>query len=133
MNNFDLKIVTLDGLIYDGEVSSVVARTTVGDVCILKNHSDYVGAIEIGKVKIKTEKEVRLGACAGGFLSVSGNKVRIVATTFEFDDEIDHDRALKAKEKAEETIARKVSEKELKMAELKLKKALLRLEISSRK
>ena len=38
METFNLKIVTLDGIEYDGFVSSVVARTTSGDVCILKNH-----------------------------------------------------------------------------------------------
>ena len=84
-------------------------------------------------MKIKNDKETRIGACAGAFLSVSGNKVRIVATTFEFADEIDSERALKAKERAEEAISSKKSEKELKMAELKLKKALLRLEVSSGK
>ena len=40
MGSFNLKILTLDGIIFDGEVESIVARTSVGDVCILKNHID---------------------------------------------------------------------------------------------
>ena len=132
-NSFDLKIITLDGIEFDGKAVSVVARTTVGDICILHNHTNYVGAIELGKVKVKTETETRIGACAGGFLSVTDNKVRIVATTFEFADEIDIERAKRAKEKAEERMNQKKSDAEYKMAEFKLKRALLRLDVSSGK
>ena len=132
-NSFDLKIVTLDGIKFDGKAVSVVARTTVGDVCILHNHTDYIGAIELGKVKLKTETETREAACVGGFLSVSDNKVRLVATTFEFADEIDVERAERARLKAEEKMNIKKSDTEYKMAEYKLKRALLRLDVSSKK
>lgn len=130
MNTFNLKIVTLDGIEFDGDVISVVARTTSGDVCILKGHTNYVAPIEVGKVKIKDETGEKLGACAGGFLSVSDNQARIVATTFEFSEDIDKDRAAKAKEKAEIKLK---ENKNSKMAEIKLKKALLRLEVSQNK
>lgn len=129
MNTFNLKIVTLDGIEYDSDVISVVARTTVGDVCILANHSDYIAPIEIGKVKIKTADSERQGACAGGFISVSKNQARIVATTFEFSEDIDIERAIRAKQKAEKRLS---TDKNSKIAEIKLKKALLRLEIGQK-
>lgn len=130
MNTFNLKIVTLDGIEFEGDVISVVARTTSGDVCILKGHADYVAPIEVGKVKLKDETGEKTGACAGGFLSVSGGNARIVATTFEFSEDIDVDRAVKAKEKAENKLK---ENKNSKIAEIKLKKALLRLDISQNK
>ena len=130
MNLFNLKIVTLDGTEFEGDVASVVARTSVGDVCILHNHADYVAPIEVGKVKIKDENGEKTAACAGGFISVSNNNVRIVATTFEFAEDIDFKRAEKAKEKAENKLKQ---DKTSKMAEIKLKKALLRLEVSQNK
>jgi len=71
-----------------------------------------------------------VGACAGGFISVLNNNVRIVATTFEFSEDIDTDRANKAKIKAEKRL---LEDKNSKMAEIKLKKALLRLEVSQKK
>ena len=131
MSTFDLKVITLDGVMFDGEAESVIARTSVGDVCILARHSNYVGTIEIGKVKIKTADGTKEAACAGGFLSFTDNKARLVATTFEFAEDIDRLRAEKAKEKAEEILSERKSDKEQKMAEIKLKKALLRLNISS--
>ena len=127
METFNLKIVTLDGTEYTGDVLSVVARTVSGDVCILKNHADYVAPIEIGKVKIKDKNGEKYGACSGGFISVSDGEARIVATTFEFAEDIDIDRAKIAKEKAQKKLN---SDKTSKIAEIKLKKALLRLEIS---
>ena len=130
MNTFNLKIVTLDGIEFDADVLSVVVRTEVGDVCILHGHTDYVAPIEIGKVKIKDASGEKIGACAGGFVSVSGNEVRIVATTFEFAEDIDVERATKAKEKAE---TRMKDTENSKIAEIKLKKALLRLEVSQNK
>ena len=130
MESFNLKIVTLDGIEYDNNVLSVVARTISGDVCILKNHADYVAPIEIGKVKIKDENGEKYGACAGGFISVSDGEARIVATTFEFAEDIDVERAKVAKEKAQNKLN---SDKTSKIAEIKLKKALLRLEVSESK
>ena len=130
MNTFNLKIVTLDGIEYDSDVFSVVARTEVGDVCILNGHTDYVAPIEIGKVKIKEESGEKIAACAGGFISVSNSQVRIVATTFEFAEDIDIERAKRAKEKAENRLK---DIKDSKIAEIKLKKALLRLEVSQNK
>jgi len=130
VNSFNLKIVTLDGIEYEGDALSVVARTTSGDVCILKNHANYVAPIEVGKIKIKETDKEKVGACAGGFISVLNNNVRIVATTFEFSEDIDTDRANKAKIKAEKRL---LEDKNSKMAEIKLKKALLRLEVSQKK
>ena len=131
MGSFNLKVVTLDGVIFDGQVENLVARTSVGDVCILEKHIDYVAPIELGKVKIKTvDSGEKIGACSGGFLSVSDSNARIVATTFEFAENIDKDRAQAAKEKAEEKLK---NDKNSKIAEIKLKKALLRLDVSQNK
>ena len=76
------------------------------------------------------ENGEKYGACAGGFISVSDGEARIVATTFEFAEDIDVERAKVAKEKAQNKLN---SDKTSKIAEIKLKKALLRLEVSESK
>lgn len=132
MREYKLEIITPDGTLYDGEVISVVCRTKSGDVCILAGHADYLTTIDYGSVKIKTADGERFASVMGGFLSVSGGNVRIIATTAEFAENIDVKRAQRAKERAEEIIKNKESENELILAEMKLKRALNRLSVSKK-
>ncbi len=131
MEGFALKIVTPDGSEYEGEVRGLMVRTSEGDVGILKNHTNYVATIDFGMVKLQfLDGTERLASCMNGFVSVDHNLVRIVATTFEFADEIDLVRAQKAKEKAEKRISQKKSSDDVMLAEMKLKRALNRIAIS---
>ena len=132
--SFKLEIVTPDGLIYDNDASKVIVRTTEGDVGILERHSDYVAALSIGLARIFTAEGERRAACAGGMVSVSDGVVRIVASTFEWAEDIDVERALKAKEKAQAKLQQaKRNEYEYKLAEVKLKRSLARLNASGKK
>ena len=131
-STFHLQIVTPDGLKFDGQVENIVVRTTEGDVGILKNRSDYMAAISVGPLKVKQDGQYRLAAVSGGFLSVTKDITRIVATTFEWADEIDKERALNAKAKAQERLNSKKSDFDIQMAELKLKRALNRIIIADK-
>lgn len=93
MSSFHLQIVTPDGSFFDGEANSVVVRTTGGYVSIYPHHTDYIAALDIGRVVVTKDGEPRHAACGGGFLSVEKGEVRLVATTFEYADEIDVARA----------------------------------------
>ena len=129
MNTYSLQIVTPDGTEFDGEAEKLIVRAVNGDVCILKNHADYVVPLGIGKAKIKTDK-YREASCSGGTLIVSDGKVRLIAIAFEWADEIDIERAERAKKKAEERIKNHNTDYELQLAELKLKRALNRLNVA---
>ena len=132
--NFKLEIVTPDGLLFDGEASKIIVRTTEGDVGILAKHSDYVAPLAIGVARVFTEDGERRAACAGGMVTVSGGIVRVIASTFEWAEDIDVNRALKAKEKATAKLENfKRSDYEYRLAEIKLKKSLARLRVSGRK
>ena len=131
MTEFDLQIVTPDGLMFEGKAQKVIVRTTEGDVGILAKHTDYVAALSIGVARVFTADGERKGSCAGGMLSVTGGVVRIAASTFEWSEDIDIDRAKRAKEKAEKKLAEsKKSDYEHNLAEIKLKKSLARLNAS---
>jgi len=73
-----------------------------------------------------------LAACGGGFLSVEKGEVRLVATTFEYADEIDVARAEAAKARAEARIAAATEERDIKLARAKLSRALNRLHIAGK-
>lgn len=132
MREFNLEIITPDGPFYSGSALSVVARSSSGDVCVLAGHADFLTTIDYGNVKIKTKEEERFASVMGGFLSVSGGNVQIIATTAEFAEDIDKERAEKAKQRAEEMLKNKLSENEMRLAEMKLKRALNRLSVSQK-
>ena len=105
MNTFHLEIVTPDGMKFDGKVQSLLVRTDMGDVEIMAGHADFVGVVAIGRARIKyADSTERFASASGGFLTVTRDGVRIVATTFEFADEIDLKRAQAAAERAQKAL-----------------------------
>ena len=104
MTPFHLKIVTPDGLIYDGQAEELLVRTTNGDVGILARHMNYVAPLGMGQATIVSDGQRRTAACIGGMVSVSRGEVTLVPTTFEWADKIDVARAEAALEKAEKVL-----------------------------
>ena len=133
MNEFDLQIVTPDGIFFDGKAQKIILRTTEGDVGILANRANYVAALSIGVAKVVTAQWEKKAACSGGMVSVTDGVVRVVASTFEWGEDIDIARAEKAKEKAQTRLAStQKSEYEYRLAEIKLKRSLARLSASGK-
>lgn len=126
---FSLQIVTPDAKKFDGEAQEIMVRTVEGDVCILARHIDYVTPIGIGTAKVvDSEGKERFAACSGGMMTVSGGVVRVLPTTFEWSDEINLNRAEKAKENAEAKLAKmKHDDKQYAIMEAKLKRAMARI------
>ncbi|MBQ8372592.1 MAG: ATP synthase F1 subunit epsilon [Clostridia bacterium] len=127
MRSYHLSVVTPDGLLFDGEAESLLVRTDDGDVEILAGHMDYIASLGYGRARIITGGVSRFAACSGGFLAVSGGEVKLVATTFEFAEDIDLERAKRAKENAERAISSSKDAKEIDLARAKLKRALSRI------
>lgn len=132
MSTYRLKIVTPDKVQFDSEAESMVARTVNGDVCILARHTEYIAPLAIGQVRVKAAGNVRKASCSGGSLIVTGGEATVIADTFEWEDEIDLERAERAKKKAEERIANHTTDFELNVAELKLKRAINRIRTGQR-
>ena len=131
MTPFKLQIITPDGIFFDGLTENVIVRTTVGDKGILARHEPYVAAITISRFKVKIDGEFRYGAISSGVIKVSKEKTVILAQSCEWASEIDVDRAVKAKEIAEGRIQeyeKSNDQKNLDIAEFKLKRALNRIE-----
>ena len=134
MTPFGLKIVTPDGLIFDGQADKVVVRTTGGDICILARHMDYVSPLGMGAAFIEFRGRRRAAACIGGMISVKGGNVTLVPTTFEWSHKIDAERAEAAYEKALQLLNREdLSATEHAIAQAKLNRALIRKNIASYK
>lgn len=134
MTPFKLKIVTPDGMLYDGEAEELVVRTTGGDVAILARHIDYIAPLGMGQAVVVSNGQRRAAACIGGMLSVSGGEVTLVPTTFEWADKIDIDRAEAAYQRADKVLHdQNASDTDIKLAEARLHRALVRKSVASHK
>ena len=134
MTPFKLKIVTPDGLLFDGEAEKLIVRTVSGDVAILAKHIDYVAPLGMGRAVVVHDGQRRTAACIGGMLSVSGGEVTLVPTTFEWAENIDLARVEAALKKAEERLHKEnASSTDIRLAEAKLHRALVRKSVASYK
>ena len=131
---FSLKIVTPDGLIFDGQAEKLIVRTTTGDVAILARHINAVFPLGMGQAIVDADGQRRTAACIGGMLSVVGGKVTLVPTTFEWAEEIDADRVEASYQRAQKTLSSKdASSTDLKLAQARLHRALVRRSVASNK
>ena len=128
---FHLQIVTPDRKVFDGEAEKIIVRTLGGDVCILARHIDYAAPLGIGEARVTdAEGNTRIAACSGGMLGVSAGEVRVMATTFEWAEDIDLARAEKAQQSAQQKLeALERTDKDYAIVEAKLKRALARIHV----
>lgn len=104
-NKFKLEVVTPDCTFFDGETDMVILRTTEGDIGILYDHEPLVAPLRIGSMRVRQDdKSFMWAACAAGFLTVNEDKVTVVIDSAEWVEEIDMERALEAKARAENRI-----------------------------
>jgi len=134
MNQFPLRIVTPDGLQYDGNAEEVIVRTTTGDLGILAGHVNCVAPLGMGKASIMIDGKMRYAACIGGMLSMMDGKATLLATTFEWAEKIDVDRATRSEERAKAVLAdSRSTDTDLRLAQARLKRALIRKNVASGK
>ena len=127
MSSFPLQIVTPEGLKLDGEAEALHLCTSEGYVSIRARHTDYIATLDVGIVTVTAGGKTRKAACGGGFLTVSGGQARLLATSFEYGEDIDVVRARAAQKRAEDRIAAAKEAGEIDLAKAKLARALNRL------
>jgi F-type H+-transporting ATPase subunit epsilon len=130
-HNLQLEIVTPFGKTLTEEILSCVVPGVKGQFQVLKNHAPVISNISVGAIKVKNgEKSEIFIATSGGFCEVRDNTVKIVVESAEISDSIDVDRALKAKERAEDRLKSKAGEFDEVRAKLALARAINRISVS---
>ena len=131
MTPFPLKIVTPDGLLFDGMAEQLIVRANTGDMGILAGHINCVASLGMGRATVVIDGKKRYGACIGGMVSVVNGAVTLVPTTFEWAEDIDLKRAENAADRAKEIIGNKdASDAEIRLAQARLKRALVRSSVA---
>ena len=134
MNSFPLKIVTPDGIQFDGHAQELIVRTTTGDLGFLAGHINCVAPLGMGEATVVVDDVKRYGACIGGMVSVVDGTVTLVPTTFEWSENIDISRAEASRARAEEILHNKTSSQtDVRLAEARLKRALIRKNVAQHK
>ena len=127
MTSYPLKIVTPDGLIYDGPAEMVIVRTITGDMAFLAKHINCVAPLGMGCATVVIDGNKRHAACIGGMITVVDGNVTLVPTTFEWADTIDEARAEASRLRAEEILHKDTAtDTEMQLAQARLHRALVR-------
>ena len=131
MSGFPLKIVTHDGLQFARIAQSLTVRTTPGDMGFLAGHRDCIAPLGMGRATVIVDGEKRYAACIGGMVSMVDGKATLVPTTFEWAGDIDLKRAERSQERAEALLREKSASKaDIKLAEARLRRALVRQSVA---
>lgn len=134
MTSFPLKIVTPDGLRFDGQAEELIVRTTTGDLGILAGHMNCVAPLGMGRAMIVSEGVKRYAACIGGMISVVDGTVSLVPTTFEWAEEIDAERAQRSAQRAQAVLDNKTAaDTDVVLAKARLRRALVRKSVATDK
>ncbi|MDT3993587.1 F0F1 ATP synthase subunit epsilon [Mammaliicoccus fleurettii] len=131
MNTFTLDVVTPNGSVYSAkEVELVVLHTETGEMGVMAGHISTVAALKTGYVKVNKTSGTEYLAVSEGFVEVRTNKVTVLVQSAETAEEIDKDRAINSKERAEERLNSNRDEVDFRRAERALHRAINRIEVA---
>jgi F-type H+-transporting ATPase subunit epsilon len=125
-----LEVVTPRGAILSENVDIVTAPGYGGEFGVLANHAPFLSTIKIGVMSYKKAGHEEQLIISGGFCKVSDNRITFLVESAERGRDIDVDRALRAKERAEKRLAAAQRQEEhlnQARAEAALQRALARL------
>lgn len=123
-----LDIVTPSKSVFKGNVKSIIVPGSKGRFQVLINHAPIISTFEIGMIKIDfPDGTSDYYSTGGGTIEVLNNNITVLADSIELVSEIDVDRALKAKQRAEERLSNRTSEINIERAQAALARAINRI------
>jgi len=129
-----LEVVTPSGAKVNEDVDIVNAPGYGGDFGVLANHAPFLSTIKIGTLTYENGNKRESLMVSGGFCEVSNNKITFLVESAEKGSEIDVERAMRAKERAEKRLAQAAQQKDdfnRTRAEIALQRALARLKVAN--
>ncbi len=130
---FRLEVVTPSRLVVSDEVDLVTTPGSDGVFGVMANHAPLLASLKIGRMTYYKDNEAVNMAVSGGFCEVSNNRMTVLAEAAERSEEIDVERALRAKERAERRLQEAEAGREkidIARAQAAMARALTRLRIA---
>lgn len=128
-----LEIVTPERVVFNGVVEEVTIPGTEGEFGVLRGHASLLSSVDVGELAfVRDHKKTRF-AVNTGYVEVTASKVTVLVETAERADEIDVERARRARERAEGKMAKLSKEDaDFEKAKLALLRAVTRLNVSGK-
>jgi F-type H+-transporting ATPase subunit epsilon len=132
-----LEIVTPDRALIREEVDEVVVPGTEGEFGVLPGHTPLLSSLKVGELWYRQGQEKHYLAIAFGFVEVLPDRVTVLADIGERAQEIDVQRAERAKQRAEQRLSQpqphlSAGDLDIERARLALLKSLVRLQVATR-
>ncbi len=133
MNHFSLKIYESDGVFYEGEAIKVTIPAYDGEYGIWAGHENVVMAVVPGILRYTDfEEKTHLASVSNGMFRVDDGEVLVLVETAEYPEEIDVERARRKEKAARDAMQEKRSLREYRLAEMQLKRELVRLKLAGK-
>jgi len=133
MPTIKLEIVTAERQVFSGDVTTIIAEGTEGQMTVLPKHAPLITMLAPGELVIRKDGDELYMVISGGFMEVMPDKVIVLADACERSDEIDLDRAAAAKQRAEERLKALSPEIDQSRAEAALRRSLARLRVAEKR
>lgn len=133
LKKFRLEVISPERIFYTGDVEMIELTTTEGEIGIYADHIPLTAIVAPGVLTItesQGEDGIKEAAVLEGFLEILPDKVTILAQSCEWPEEIDQNRALEAKARAERRIKSADTQVNMTRAELALRKSLVRIHLA---
>jgi F-type H+-transporting ATPase subunit epsilon len=131
---FLLEVVTPHRLVFSEEVEEITAPGKLGEFGVLPAHIPFLTTLGIGEIMYRKGEKKRYVAVSWGFVEVLGDKVTVLAETAELEEEIDVERAKRARERALEKLkTMSTDHKDYLKEKASLDRAMTRMVVAGRK
>ena len=128
-----LEIITGERVLFQGDVESVVAPGSEGELGVLPHHAAVMTMLQPGELFYTIDGAETSFALTGGFMEIRGDHVVVLADAAERVDEIDEARAEEAVRRARERIAARETDVDLERALQSLRRAQIRVQTVQRR
>lgn len=127
-----LDIVTPERAVLSEAVDELILPGTEGYLGVRPGHAPLLTTLKLGSIMIRKGNDRQYLAVSWGFVEVLPERVSILAETAERAEEIDVDRAVRAKERAEQRLKSPDPDVDFQRAQVALEKALIRIQVASK-
>lgn len=134
MSDFYLKMISSNGVFYEGLCNSLIIPAPDGERAVMAHHEELMIAVTEGEARFrKKEGEAFTSVVVGrGYCQVANNRVVLLTDTIERPEDIDEKRAREALERANERLRQKQSIREYHMTRAAMARALARIRESEK-